>query len=102
METYQLLCLFGFPSIFVTILVWVVAKIKKQHSDSQALKLGVQSLLMDKLDYLHDKYVEQGYCPTAKKRLYDNMYNQYANLGANGVMAEAHEEVMKLPSKPRN
>ncbi len=67
------------------------------EKELESLKLGVQALLRNALLEQYDKWGELGYCPYDKKQSIDNMHTQYANLGVNGVMDEAHREFMKLP-----
>lgn len=67
------------------------------EKELESLKLGVQALLRNALLEQYDKWGEIGYCPYDKKQSVDNMHTQYANLGVNGVMDEAHREFMRLP-----
>ena len=101
MTVYNWLSLFGVPGIIAGVIAYLVKRIRDNDKKTVSVQLGVQSLLMDKLDYLHDKYMEQGWCDLHKKRLYENMYKQYANLGVDGVMAQAWDDVNKLPTVPR-
>lgn len=100
MTIYNWLSLFGVPSILAAILAYVMKRIKANDTKTVSVQLGVQSLLMDRLDYLHDKYVSAGWVDVHKKRLWENMYRQYANLGADGVMAASWEDIQKLPTQP--
>lgn len=100
MTIFNWLTLFGVPTIIASIIAYLIKRIRDNDRKTTSVQLGVQSLLMDKLDTLHDKYVAQGWCSQHKKRLFENMYIQYANLGADGVMAESWEEVKKLPTTP--
>lgn len=70
---------------------------KISAEQTEALKLGVQALLRDRLLWEYDKWQERGYCPYDKKQNIVNMHNQYEKLGENGVMNQAHETFMKLP-----
>lgn len=79
-----------------------LAKIKAEQKKTteeqmQALKLGVQALLRDRLLWEYDKWQEKGYCPYDKKQNVENLHKQYAALGQNGVMDAAHKEFMELP-----
>lgn len=75
---------------------------QKQITESQleSIKLGVQSLLRDRLLWEYEKWEDRGYCPYDKKQNIENMHTQYANLGKNGVMDEAHAHFMKIPLEP--
>lgn len=69
-------------------------------SRQEALEKGVQALLRNRLIYIHDKYCPMGDIPLYIKDDFDNLYQQYHNLGQNGVMDAFHEEVMNLPTRP--
>ena len=100
MTIYQWLSLFGVPTLFVAVVGYLVKQIKDNDQKTEAVQLGVQSILMDRLDYLHDAYVKQGWVDVHKKRLFENMYNQYKVLGLDGVMQQSWEDVQKLPTQP--
>lgn len=100
MTIYNWLSLFGIPSIIGMIIAYLVKRIKENDTKTVSVQLGVQSLLMDRLDYLHDKYMEEGWLNVHKKRLWENMYIQYSNLGADGVMAQAWKDIQALPTTP--
>ena len=100
MTIYQWLSLFGVPTLFVAVVGYLVKQIKDNDRKTEAVQLGVQSILMDRLDYLHDAYVKQGWVDVHKKRLFENMYNQYKVLGLDGVMQQSWEDVRKLPTQP--
>ena len=100
MTIYQWLSLFGVPTLFVAVVGYLVKQIKDNDRKTEAVQLGVQSILMDRLDYLHDAYVKQGWVDVHKKRLFENMYNQYKVLGLDGVMQQSWEDVQKLPTHP--
>lgn len=100
MTIYQWLSLFGVPSLFVAVVGYLIKQIKDNDRKTEAVQLGVQSILMDRLDYLHDAYVKQGWVDVHKKRLFENMYNQYKVLGLDGVMQQSWEDVQRLPTQP--
>lgn len=76
----------------------ITERLKKQESRQTALELGVQALLRDRMLHSYSKYTELGYAPVYAKENYENMYNQYHQLGGNGVMTKLHIEFMELPS----
>ena len=104
MTLYNWLSLIGVPTILAAVLVafgkYLVKQIKDNDQKTEAVQLGVQSILMDRLDHLHDAYCRQGWVDIHKKRLFENMYNQYMVLGLDGVMQQSWEDVKKLPTQP--
>lgn len=104
--TVQLLTILGVPSLIsaLTIFVvsWVVKKIKAKGGIDTILRKAMQAILRQKLLEMHDKYYNrQGWIPEEYKASYDNMYTYYHILGKNGVMDQYYEEVMSLPTTPK-
>lgn len=78
----------------------ILKNVKKRLDDNAAIKLGVQALLRHELYDMHERYcVQLGYAPVAAKEDFENMYNQYHILGANGVMDSIREEIKRLPTQ---
>ncbi|MCM1220991.1 MAG: hypothetical protein NC548_41545 [Lachnospiraceae bacterium] len=77
----------------------ILARLKNQENRQQALELGVQALLRDRMLHNYNKYNEQGYAPIYAKENFENMYQQYHELGGNGVMTQLHIEFMELPTE---
>ena len=100
MSVYNWLSLLGVPSILAALIGYLIKKIKANDKKTEAVQLGIQSILMDRLDFLHDEYVKQGWVDTHKKRLFENMFKQYTTLGQNGVMEQAWNDVKRLPTQP--
>lgn len=94
-------------NIFVTVLTssgiigvftqFLLSRMKASEQKQNALELGVQALLRDRLIYQYEKYKSQGYAPIYAKENFENLYEQYHKLGANGVMDSIHEEFKNLP-----
>ena len=77
---------------------FLLNRLKAAEQKQNALELGVQALLRDRLIYQYEKYKSQGYAPIYAKENFENLYEQYHKLGANGVMDSIHEEFKALPS----
>ena len=97
MSLYQILSLLFGSGLLVTILTAVWRKIKLNEKKTESVQLGVQALLRDRLysTYLH--YQEKGFAPIYARENFENMYNQYHVLGANGVMDDIYRKFMNLP-----
>lgn len=100
MTQYQILCLFGIPSLIALITSTVMAKLSSTRKRMVALEKGVQALLRDRLYNMYDKYMDKGYAPIWAKENFENLYLQYHSLGKNGVMDEKREKFLDLPDKP--
>ena len=86
----------GILSIAVTELV---RRVKREKQHDEATEKGLQALLRDRLIYQYDKYKDKGYAPIYAKENFENLYKQYHNLGANGVMDDIYNDFRKLPTR---
>lgn len=105
MDAYQILCLFGVPTLVATV-VGIIVKIifshvKKQSTDMESMKLGLQALLRSQMIHDWNKYNELGYAPIYARENFENCWLQYHSLGANGVMDNIHEKFLRLPIEPK-
>lgn len=80
----------------------ILARLQRQESRQKALELGVQALLRDRMIHSYNKYIGLGYAPIFAKENFTNMYEQYHELGANGVMTALYDEFMNLPVESNN
>lgn len=85
----------GIPTGF-TAFIW--RKVKGLHNDNKAVKEGVQALLRAQMIADYNHYREKGYAPIYAKDNFDNCYQRYHTLGANGVMDQIHKEFMGFPT----
>ena len=97
MTIYQILSLLFGSGLLITILTAVWRKIKQNEKKTESVQLGVQALLRDRLYSTYLKYAEKGYAPIYARENFENMYNQYHILGANGVMDDIYRKFMDLP-----
>ena len=81
---------------------FLLTRLKTVSQKQNALESGVQALLRDRLIYQYEKYKSRGYAPIYAKENFENLYEQYHKLGANGVMDSIHEEFKALPSGGEN
>ena len=93
--------LFG-SGLLVSLGRYFMGRIKAIESKNEAVCLGVQALLRDRLIHEYNRYMDKGYAPIYAKENFENMWKQYHNLGVNGVMDEIHETFMKLPTERRS
>lgn len=112
MNLYQWLSLLGVSGLIGTLIgIFVKAPIEKkiakqeqeqaiQRQQNQALMLGVQAMLRDRLLQGYKFYEEQGYASYEDKSNMENMHKQYESLGENNVMNARHERFIALPDSP--
>ena len=90
--------LFG-SGLLATVFRYFLGRIKANDKKTDAVCLGVQALLRDRLYQAYNHHHEKEYAPIHAKENFENMWQQYHNLGANGVMDGVHEAFMKLPTE---
>lgn len=93
MSLYQILSLFGISGIGVSVVVFLYKQIK-------GIRLGTQALLRAQLISDWNYYSKKGYAPIYARENFENVYTQYHNLGANGVMDDIRTKFLALPDRP--
>ena len=93
MTLYQWLSVLGIPSLLVSFLAFL----RVQRNQSKALKLGLQAILRDRMLQSYKHFSSQGYADPEDRQNFENLYQQYHTLGANGVMTDIHDKFMALP-----
>lgn len=84
---------------FAVLWRYVKARLEANEKKTEAVCLGVQALLRDRLIEKYDKYHEKGYAPIYARENFENMWTQYHNLGVNGVMDGLRKKFMELPTE---
>lgn len=92
MSLYQILSLFGISGIGVSVVVFLYKQIK-------GIRLGTQALLRAQLISDWNYYSKKGYAPIYARENFENVYTQYHNLGANGVMDDIRTKFLALPDR---
>ena len=100
MTTYQILTLLFGSGVLATVCRYIFARLKANDQKTEAVQLGVQALLRDRLISEYNDRLEKGFAPIYARENFDNMWNQYHNLGKNGVMDDVHDKYMALPTRP--
>lgn len=98
MEWYQWVSFLGVPSV-MSILVWFYHIIRKQSVQYAALKMGLQAMLRAQMINDYNYWSEKGYAPVYARQNFENLWEQYHALGANGVMNDIHEKFLDLPTR---
>lgn len=93
--------LFFGSGLLITVGRYFLNRIKANDQKTEAVCLGVQALLRNQMIHEYNKWIEKGYAPIYAKENFENMWTQYHNLGANGVMDEIHVTFMHLPTEQK-
>ena len=70
---------------------------EEESRKADAMMVGVQALLRDRLLQGYRHYEEKGYADYDDRSNMENMYSAYHNLGSNGVMDDMHNKFLGLP-----
>lgn len=98
MNWEQILPLLGVPTVIGTFIIYVVKRLHESAKRVRALESGVQALLRAQMINDYNKWTERHYAPVYAKDNFENVWKQYHELGANGVMDGIHAEFMGLPT----
>ena len=77
---------------------YAIKKMNKKIDEQQAIKLGVQALLRDRIIQAYNVYYDKGYCPIYARENITAMAKEYFNLGGNGVVINLIEKLNDLPT----
>lgn len=91
MTVYNWLSLLGVPALLVVIVRLIFNSIR-------GVRLGVQALLRAQMIDDFNRYSEKGFAPIYARENFENCYQQYHRLGANGVMDDLHDKFLALPT----
>ena len=94
MTLYQILSLLGCGGIAISALTVAFKQIK-------GVRLGIQALLRAQLISDWNYYSKKGYAPIYARENFENVYQQYHNLGANGVMDDIRKKFLALPDRQK-
>ena len=66
--------------------------------DSSKTKAGLQALLRSELIAMFNKWSDKGYAPIYARENFENCYQRYHELGANGVIDDIYHKFYGLPT----
>lgn len=72
---------------------------KSREDESKAIRAGLQALLRSELLSIYSSCSAEGFADYDEKSNFENLWKNYHNLGANGVMDSIHEKMGALPLK---
>lgn len=96
---YDVLVLIGIPSLFSILYGYLYKRIKDADIKRTATQEGIQALLRAQMISEYNKALDKGYAAIYAKENFENVWNKYHSLGANGVMDDIHEKYMSLPDR---
>lgn len=95
---FQITATLGLPTIFA-MLLWLSKKIISYSRQMKTLMTAQQAQMRGQLLKDYYKYVERGYIYEAELEDWENQYQAYHSLGANGIMDKRRERLFNLEVK---
>lgn len=100
MTTFNWLSLFGVPAIVLAIFTAIYKRLSARQdrvsTENEAIKHGVQALLRDRLYAIYRECKKQGGASRFDRENFNNIYEQYHRLGANGVMDDIRKKLFDM------
>ena len=84
----------------LAVLSWGYKRLDKRVKRQDAVGLGVQALLRDRIIQAYNHYLDKGFCPIYGRENVEAMYSQYHALGGNGTITELMDDLRALPTRP--
>lgn len=76
-------------------------KLLLKFKEHDAVKLGVQALLRDRIYQMYTHYMDKGFFPLYARENVSALFCQYKLLGGNGMIDDLMEKLMSLPTEYR-
>lgn len=76
-------------------------RVSRRIEEQDAIKLGIQALLRDRIIQAYNHYMDKGYCPIYARDNILKLYEQYHNLGGNGTVTGLMDSLMELPTEKK-
>lgn len=84
---------------FIVKLMW--QRQKREDLRQQAIELGIQALLRDRVVQAYYHYIERGWITLHGLEATEKMYTEYHNLGGNGTVTKLMEDLRELPVRDK-
>jgi hypothetical protein len=79
-------------------LIAAYKKLSRKVKEQDAIKLGIQALLRDRIIQSYNHYQDKGCCPIYALDNVTALYIQYHALGGNGTVTELVERLKDMPT----
>ena len=79
----------------------VIRHQQEESNKNNALCIGVQALLRDRIIQSYNEYSEKGYCPIYAKDNIKRLYQPYSELGVDDVITELVSKLLQMPTEKR-
>jgi UDP-glucose 6-dehydrogenase len=94
--------LFGFlTGSIIAVYKKLSGNMTAKFREQEAVKLGVQALLRDRIVQSYNYYMEKEHCPIYAMDNINALYIQYHALGGNGTITELVERLREMPTEKK-
>jgi hypothetical protein len=77
----------------------LVRNVSVKFKEQDAIKLGIQVLLRDRIVQCYNHYQEKEHCPIYALENINALYAQYHALGGNGTITELVDRLRSMPTE---
>lgn len=98
-QEYWIEVMFG---VVTSVMGYGLKRLSIKVNEQEAIKMGVQALLRDRIIESYNRHYERGFCPIYARENIQEMANQYYNLGGNGVVPNLIDKLLALPTEKEN
>ena len=95
--TLSVLEFLGIPALIFLAIKNLRDRKKTTKTKLNSLETGLQAQLRAQMINDYNYWQVKGYAPIYARESFENVYNAYHNLGANGVMDDIHNKFLALP-----
>ena len=81
----------------VTVLNFILGLVKDWYDRKNGLRAAMRILLDDRLTWLGEKYLKEGWISLENLKIYTKMHQSYKSLGGNGYHKNHMEKLDELP-----
>lgn len=99
MKVVEIIIMWAIPAACACLTGWAAAQIKLGRVRDDAVRMGLQALLRDRIYQAHAHYHEKGVYPIYARENVEEMYRWYHALGGNGTVTNLVREMDKLPTQ---
>lgn len=92
--TYWVEVLFG---ILISVVTYILRKIVEYKKILSSTTKGVKVLLKTKIIEHYNLYRSRGQITIYEKQLINDLYDEYKNLGGNGIISSLKQDIDDLP-----
>ena len=76
-------------------------KFERDKIEQHLMKEAITAVTRNDLTAIYNRAIEKGYISDYDRENFEKMYMAYTDLGGNSYIHEIHDQVLKMPRKPK-